>query len=413
MHYKDLIGQVSAIAVWTLICLSNFVLVGAAAATPIDAHASDETQLLAEYEAAMARGDEAGAVKHALEFSEKAHGKYDPRTVKLTHRYGFVLYMDREYREATGVLKEALKRSMKAHGAAGGEAFDINMIIGYSLSHWSPNLTERMKYFDRALEILRDRGDHESLSYVATLIDIVVNLMDNNGLSGDVSTSIFEYPMTDDELDPVFELHEEYYSNYAKAKRYVRDAIEIASRLETQDEFITAKVAVAQAKLNVMETVDLRNVPLGVQGGITRKKARNRNDIEADRLMEAIGKLSKDADSNSIFLTAANRSLMDIAWLDEDKSRMDAMCSNGTLNSAGDYHADRLYRVEEDGSVIAPNFGFAISTNIFEPLRLRGEPPTDRYGNLVKQPSFIPVCINGQLMALLVNAPRVIIEELQ
>ncbi len=51
-------------------------------------------------------------------------------------------------------------------------------------------------------------------------------------------------------------------------------------------------------------------------------------------VMAAIDKLSEDMEGNEDFLTAANRSLMDIAWLDQDKSRMDDMCRNGQLMAA-------------------------------------------------------------------------------
>ena len=35
----------------------------------------------------------------------------------------------------------------------------------------------------------------------------------------------------------------------------------------------------------------------------------------------------------------------------------------------------------------------------------------DDLGNPIRRPHFVPVCINGELMAALVNAPRVIIED--
>ena len=79
--------------------------------------------------------------------------------------------------------------------------------------------------------------------------------------------------------------------------------------------------------------------------------------------------------------------------------------------AVGEYHPDRLYRVEEDGSVIAPQFSFKVTNNIFKPVARQDNPPTDRNGRPIKQPYFVPVCIDGQLMAALINAPRVVIEE--
>ena len=311
----------------------------------------EEAKMLAKYEAALADGDEATAVRHVLEFSEKSLGENNPTTAKLTHRYGYLLFMDGEYRESTRVLKKALDRSTIAHGTYGGEAFEISMNIGYSLSRWTPMLTERVEHFDTALEVLRQRGEHESTAYVTALIDIVVNLMDSNGLRGDVTSSITdstEFTDSYEDTELAFEIESEYYNHYGIAEKYVLEAIEIGEKLEAQDEFISAKVAVAQAKLQVMETADLRAVPIGVGGGISNKAAEQRNDVEAERLTAAIDTLSKDMEGNRVFIDAANRSLMDIAWLEEDRSHMDAMCKNGTLNQASDYHSDRLFRVDEN-----------------------------------------------------------------
>jgi hypothetical protein len=208
-----------------------------------------------------------------------------------------------------------------------------------------------------------------------------------------------------------FSPEQEYRNHYDKAEKYVLEAVELASKLENEDEFLSAKIAIAQAKLNVMETADRRAVPAGVSGRLTTRDARKRNDLEEDRLTTAIAKLSEDIGNNQIFLTAANKALMEIAWLDKDKTRMDAMCANGTLNSASEYSPDRLYAIADDGTVLTPDFSFRVSTNIFRALRSEGDQPTDKNGNPIRKPYFIPVCIDGRLMAALINAPTVTIEE--
>jgi hypothetical protein len=271
-----------------------------------------------------------------------------------------------------------------------------------------------MKYFDRALEILREKGEHETITYVTTLVNIVVNLMDNDGLSGAYSTSLgddFERYIEGDISS--YSPEQEYSNHFDKAEKYVLEAVELGEKLENLDEFLSAKIAIAQAKLNVMETADLMAVPAGVRGRITRGTARDRNDREESRLMTAVDKLSQDADINKVILIAANKALMEIAWLGKDESRMAAMCTDGTLNSASDYSSDRLFVIMEGGIVSAPEFSFRISTNIFKPLRSRGEQHKDSKGNPVRKPHFIPVCIDGRLMAALVNAPRITIEELR
>jgi len=383
-------------------------------ASQADADKAEKLAVLSKYDAAMAEGDPAAAVKYVLDYTEKTEGENAPATVKLTHRYGYLLYQDGDYREATKVLKTALERSTTAHGESGGEAFEMNMNIGYTLSHWNPSLSSRMKYFDRALEILRDRGEHETIAYVTTLINIVVNLMDNDGLKGESSTELgddFERYM-EDEISS-FTPEQEYRNYFDKAEKYIHEAIELAARLEDEDEYLSAKIAIAQAKLNVMDTADLMALPAGVRGRITRGTARERNDLEEDRLMLAVDKLSEDIAKNSDILTAANKALMEIAWLDKDETLMASMCAKGTLNSAAEYHPDRLFRVEEDGTVLAPNFSFKVTNNIFKPVVRRREAPKDKDGNPIRRPYFIPVCVNGSLMAALINAPTVTIEEFQ
>jgi tetratricopeptide (TPR) repeat protein len=375
-----------------------------------DVSERDEARMLSSYETAMADGDETAAVKYVLDYAEKAYGENAPATVTLTHRYGYLLYQDGDFRKATEVLKEALERSTAAFGESGGEAYEINMNIGYAYSQWSPSLSNRAKYFDRALEILRERGEHETITYVTTLINIVINMMENGGLKGEYSSSVGDNFERDDFF---LELEHEYRNYFHKAEKYVLEAVELGKKLEDQDEYISAKIAIAQAKLQVMETADLAAVPLGVDGYISGGTKRDRNDREEDRLMTAIDELSRDIEKNKIFLTAANRVVMEIAWLDEDQGRMATMCADGTLNSASDYPRDRLYAITEDGMVLSPDFSFRISNNIFKPLVSRGEQPTDRNGIPVRKPHFIPVCIDGRLMAALINAPTVTIEEFE
>ncbi len=149
-----------------------------------------ERTMMSNYETALANGDRTAALRYALDYTENVYGEDAPETVRLTHLYGSLLYQEGDYREATEVLKKALERSSAAFGASGGEAFELNMNIAYAYGQWSPGLSPRTTYFNRALEILRERGEHESISYVTTLISIAINLMDNGGLKGDYSSHL-------------------------------------------------------------------------------------------------------------------------------------------------------------------------------------------------------------------------------
>jgi tetratricopeptide (TPR) repeat protein len=406
------VGHFSKVLVVVVTGLACVFVVGTGRASQAEVSEADEATVMANYRAAMASGNETAAVKYLLGFTAETRGENAPATAKLTYRYGYLLYRDGEYREATDVLKTALERSTVAFGESGAEAFEINMNIGYALSQWSPSPSRRTKYFDRALEILRERGEHESIKYVTTLVNIVVNLMDNDGLSGGYSSALGDdYERYIDGEVSSYTPEQEYSNYFDEAEKYVLEAVELSKKLESQDEYLSSKIAIAQAKLNVMATADLAAVPAGVRGRITSGTAKERNALEEERLMSAIDKLSKDVDNNKVFLAAANKALMEIAWLDKDGERMLAMCTDGTLNSASEYHPDRLYAIAEDGSVLAPNFSFRVTSNIFKPVVRSGDEPTDKNGNPVRKPYFIPVCIDGRLMAALINAPTVTIEE--
>lgn len=371
-----------------------------------------EAEMLSRYEAEMEAGNTSTAVKIILEFTEQTQGENAPETARLTHRYGHSLYREGDYRRATEVLLTALERSNAAFGETGGEAFEINMNIGFAYGQWKTGLLPRANYFDRALEILRERGEHESMTYVTTLINIVVNLMGSTSLQGSYTSHLSDTLQSEAVNDYQFPIESEYRNNFGRLYRYMDEAVEIAARLETEDEYITSKVAILQAKLNVMETADRDAAPMGTVGYISGGTADDYYDEETERLTYAIEALSQDIDANAIYLQAANKILLEIAWIDKDKDRMLNMCTGGTLNSASEYSPDRVYEVMENGRVIAPDMPFSVNRSLFSRRTTRNRKATDENGNPVRKPYFKPVCIDGQLMAILVNAPKVTIEEL-
>ncbi len=367
-------------------------------------------EVMSRYEALMAEGEPTAAVKFLLDHAEEAYGENAPRTVRLTHGYGYLLLQDGEYRKAVKALKKALDRSIAAYGDTGGEAFDINLNLGYTYALWRDNPSASTRYFDRALEILRERGEHESLAYVTTLVNIVFSLMEDGGLEGVHTSNVRDY-FPPEGMKVRIDLK---YTNYFHlASKYAREAVELSSRLESEAPFLSAKIAIVQAKLNVMETTDLDDLPVAVEGYISPDAVSGNYDREEARLLAAIEQLARDTDANSIFLKAANHGLMEIAWLQKDEDRMAAMCASGALDSTSDYPPDRLYEIMPGGVVFAPEIGIRVSTDLFSPLKSRVAPPGELSREPVKKPYFKPVCINGRLMAALIHAPRVTVEELR
>ena len=252
------------------VSLSCLIVASTVPASQAELSTANEGKMLSDYKAAMARGDQVAALKRVLDYAEKAYGENAPETARLTHRLGYALYQDGNYQEAAGVLKKALERSTVAHGESGGEAFEINMNIAYASGRLSPRLAPRIKYFDRALEILRERGERDSITYVTTLINIVVNLMESGSLGGSYSSSLSDTLQSPEVSEYVLPIESEYRNNFGKPEKYLLEAVEIAEKLEEVDEYISSKISILQAKLKVMETADLAAVPMGVGGYISK-----------------------------------------------------------------------------------------------------------------------------------------------
>ena len=248
------------------------------------------------------------------------------------------------------------------------------MNIGFAYGQWRSGLLPRIKYFNRALEILRERGEHESITYVTTLINIVVNLMGSTSLQGSYSSHLSDTMQSEAVNEYSFPIEHDYSNNFGALEKYVDEAVELAQKLETQDEYIMSKVAILQAKLNVMDTADRAVVPMGVGGYISRGTERDYYDEEQQRLTAAIDDLSRDMMANRVFVQAANKVLLEIAWLDKDKNRMFAMCTDGTLNEASEYEPDRIYEVMEGGIVVAPDLPMSVNRNLFGRRAIAEEP---------------------------------------
>lgn len=389
-------------------CLAGPSLTAAA-----DAQDAENLAVLAKYAASAEERDVVAAVGHLLDYSVLTEGANAPRTAQLTHRYGVLLLRSGEYRQAVNVLKTALERSDAAFGEFAGEAFEINMNIGYAYGHLGRRRLYSFDYFDRALEVLRQRGERETVLYVSALLNIVANVADNEGLSGNTSTTVANHVPVLEAEEWRLGLQYDYRNAFYKAEAYLAEADELASRLTHEDEYLAAKIAIARVKLSVLETVDLAKVSMGVGGRIGQRTVGERNSRDEEHLTAAMAVLAEDAAANAPFLAVANAMLLDIAWLNNDKDRMLALCAGGAVDSSGDHAPDRLFKIASDGTVIAPKFSFYVPPNLFENRARRHEPPTDANGNRLLQPYFIPVCINGELLAALVNAPRVTIEEFQ
>ena len=414
-------SKLSALIVTLAIGLAPLPVVAQSAAN--DDLSAAQTQLLAEFEAARDAGRNTDAAKYALEYVEMSEGETTPLTVTLTHRYGILLREEGNIKKAVSVLKKARERGIIVYGEHGIELFEINLDLGDAYISGDTGIGRPKQYFDDALEVLRENGQHESTLYVKALVGITARLTQAGALDGALSADTGGVNLrgpggsnTENLINTgMSSLTQSYESGYRVLEGYMREAVELAEVLGVEDPYLSAKVAIVQAKVKVIENVFLEEVPGIVRGSISGVTARENYQQEDNNLSSAIDVLMRDAGQNQAFLAIANSARMDIAWLSEDIERMANFCSGDALNMASRYPPDRLYEIEDDGSVIAPAFSFRISSNIFRRLeasRFDSDGLT-RNRSRDNKPSFVPVCINGRVMALLINAPKVTIEDFE
>jgi hypothetical protein len=150
----------------------------------IGGQSAAEIEALKNYETANAAGRHAEATKYVLDYMEQTEGENAPLTVSLTHRYGNLLRDEGDIREAVSVLKTARKRGMMAYGEYGIELFEINLDLGEAYVDRDIGLGTPKRYFDDALEVLRENGQHETILYVRTLVGVTARLSDAGALGG-------------------------------------------------------------------------------------------------------------------------------------------------------------------------------------------------------------------------------------
>jgi hypothetical protein len=383
-----------------------------------DGLSAAKTEMVNNYEAAKAAGRHAVAAKYVLDYIEKTEGKNAPLTVALTQRYGNLLHKEGDIRRAVSILKTARQRGINAFGEHGIQLFEINLNLGEAYVDRDIGIGKPQKYFDYALEVLRKNGQHETTLYVRTLMGITSRLTQARALEGALSADTAGVELQDPGGETLISsglssLTHTYGSGYHVLAEYMREAVKLAGILEIEDPYLSAKVGIVQAKVKVIENLYLEVVLPNIRGSISGITAQENYQREDGHLLSAIDVLMEDAGQNQDFLDIANSARMDIAWLSKDMEQMVNFCSSHTLNMASRYPPDRLFEIEDDGSVIAPGMPFSISSNIFKPLKAKRQPSWGPSQKNDKRPYFVPACINGRLMAVLINVPRVTMEEIR
>jgi hypothetical protein len=278
------------------------------------------------------------------------------------------------------------------------------------------------QYFDEALEVLRENGQRNTLLYVNALVATASGLTQAGALEGLFSAQTRGEGLEDMIDTGLAGVTYGYNSGYGVLGSYLQEATELVESLGNEDPFLAPKIAIVEAKIKVIATVYLDAVTPNIRGSITEDTARELYELEDSRLASSFEILTRDPRLNREYLEIASHARMDIAWLNEDMEMMADFCNDDSLNMADSYPPERLFEIADDGSVNAPRFSFNIPGNIFGQLKTNVIDSRMNVGRVNNwgpnrkpglKPAFVPVCIDGRLMAALINVPRVSIEEIE
>ena len=367
------------------------------------------------YQKAKEDNDQVRALEYIIEYTRFTKGDETSEVIKPLYLHGKLLLKQKKYRDALDSLLEASNLEQQYPGSiSASELANLHMDIANAYTFKKRGiLAKALLHFDLALKALRDNQEHETLRYVNTLVAIVSDLIRSELLNGDLMESIVNAQDVNDEniiYDGSFSVEGRFESYFSIAEKYLDEASHLARKLKVEDEYLTSKISIARAKLKLIETGVMSNVQPGVEGYITDKTIRENYQREDDRLKVAIMDLLNDRESNEQYLMIANQTRMEIAWKNKDEQQMLAMCKENLYDMSDKYPSYRLYDISEGGFVHAPDLNLRVSKNIFRKLvELPRE--TKKGKSRRRKPYFIPVCIGGELMAALINAPVVLVKE--
>jgi hypothetical protein len=243
------------------------------------------------------------------------------------------------------------------------------------------------KYFDDALAVLRENGQHETVLYVRTLVGITSRLTQAGALEGALSADTAGLGLTNPGgagLETLINsglssVTHDYQSGYRVLAGYMREAVELVEVLGIEDPYLSAKVAIVQAKTKVLETLYLEVVPPSIRGSVPGRCGKN------------INRRTTISHPQSTF-----------SWRMPNRTRTFWISPTATV-----WILRGLARIWKGWLVFA-----RIIPSIWPPdIRPTGC-TRSKPGETFRKPQFVPVCINGRLMAVLINSPKVSIEEI-
>lgn len=383
-------------------------------------HASaltDDTETLTnnfldKYDAAKVEGRHTDALSLLTKYTEQTKGPYDPLTIKLYTKLGKQMSDDGHFKEAIEALNVSVERIIKSTNKKDIRLFEPYFYLASAHASFNGDMGKAKGLYDRALKILRTNNKKETELYAKSLLFVGVAMMQYGDMEGRYSVeATLDSGLYDEGDIHNFRREYGYQSYWFKAEEYISDALKTVDRINVTDPYLKDKINIALTKVQLLETAEYENVVAGTRGRLSKNSASKKYSKQQKSLKKTLDRLSEAPDVNRQFINIANEVSMQVAIRQENMDDLQQFCSSGTVDHTAQYKNARLYSINTDGSVFAPELGVQrVIKSIFKddvPLRVRAEQRSESG----KIPYFKPVCVSGQLKAVLVNVPTVTIEK--
>lgn len=367
---------------------------------------------LQRYDAAKAAGRDLEALQLLGQYLTETKGFADPVTIRVQTQIA-QKYTDRGlHQKAIDLLNECIDTVTKARGKNHIDLFDPYFHLAQAHAALEQDMDPAKKYYDKALQILKRNNKGQSETFVKASLFVAVDMMYFGRLTGNYSTSATRSSGLFDDGDVRNYRNEyEYRSRWFKAAEYLEKALVILEKINPSDKYLKDKILIALTKIQLLETAEYQNVQPGVTGRLNKQNAEKKYKKQDTQLRMAITRLSEDPSANSNFISFANQVMMQLSVQRENMDGLRDFCRAGSVDNTARYASARLYDVNSDGTIDAPSVSDRVHKSIFRdkiPPRARAE----RQSRATSKIYFLPVCVHGQLKAVLIGTPTIEIENI-
>ncbi|WND04063.1 hypothetical protein QGN29_06705 [Temperatibacter marinus] len=374
---------------------------------------------LRHYDAAKSAGHHDVALKLLVSFLEKTQGQDADVTLKTRRKLGQRYFEDKKYTEAIALFHSNVKKILKKNGKHHLQLFEPYFQLARAYSLAERDMKPSKKYYDLAIKVLKQNNKDKTELFAKANLYVAIDMMIYDNLTGNyattasISSGLFT---TDGGLTDAGDMRNyrneyNYKNDWYKAEKYLERALNAIAGTSLKDPFLREKILIALTKIQLLETADYQNVQAGVSGRYSKNVAHKKYTEQDSQLRKAMNRLAENPELNRDYLQIGNKVMMQISVQRENMESLRQFCESGSVDDSAKYASARVFDVEADGSVIAPQVSTRIQKTIFRdtiPPRARAELRPRRLPKVY----FLPVCIHNTLKAVLIGKPSVRIESI-